>query len=172
MNRKHGFTAGYRNNGFHPIYQAWVDMKKRCSNPRFKRFKDYGGRGITVCARWLDSFSNFLEDVQVGWEPGLLLDRYPNNDGNYEPGNVRWATRKESANNQRHRDIKGGKNPGFGKGGEKNSNSKISNEEAKRIFSLRAQGLTLKDIAKVVGLSLQQVSNILSGKSRRDLKPA
>jgi Helix-turn-helix domain of resolvase len=147
-------------------------MKKRCYNPNFKQFKNYGGRGITVCDRWRHSFSNFLEDVQVGWASGLLLDRYPNNDGNYKSGNVRWATRKESANNKRHRDTKGQKNPDFGKVGEKNSNSKISNEEAKRIFTLRAQGLTLKEIAKIVGVSLQQVHNILSGKSRRDLKPA
>ena len=82
-------------------YRAWASMKTRCLNPRYSRYHDYGGRGIRVCDRWLKSFESFVADV--GLAPGLeySLDRYPNNDGNYEPGNVRWATRSQQQRNKR-----------------------------------------------------------------------
>jgi len=78
---------------------AWKDMKARCSNPNLRNYPDYGGRGIRVCQRWIDSFENFLADM--GQRPdGLSLERI-NNEGNYEPGNCKWATAKEQANNTR-----------------------------------------------------------------------
>jgi hypothetical protein len=74
-------------------------MRDRCTNPRHHAYALYGGRGIAVCARW-ESFENFLADM--GERPaGTSLDRYPNKDGNYEPGNCRWATDVEQANNTR-----------------------------------------------------------------------
>ena len=73
-------------------------MIERTSNPRNKAYKDYGGRGITVCERWL-KFENFFADMGAR-PPGLTLDRR-NNDGNYEPGNCRWATRHEQVVNRR-----------------------------------------------------------------------
>jgi len=83
-----------------PEYRAWRDMRSRCSNPKVKAYPRYGGRGITVCERW-DSFSAFLADVGPRPGPEYQIDRYPNNDGNYEPGNVRWATPEQNNNNRR-----------------------------------------------------------------------
>lgn len=85
-------------------YRIWSLMKDRCNNTKSKVFKFYGGRGITVCKRWLDSFDNFFEDV--GKRPkGKSLDRYPNKNGNYEPTNFRWATAKQQADNTRRNRI-------------------------------------------------------------------
>jgi hypothetical protein len=84
-----------------PEFVAWQSMIQRCTNPEAKAYPRYGGRGITVCERWLVWFENFLDDV--GYRPSRdhSLDRYPDKNGNYESGNVRWATRQEQQNNQR-----------------------------------------------------------------------
>lgn len=79
-------------------------MHQRCRNPKNKNYKDYGGRGVMICARW-NSFVDFFVDIfaEIGERAtGLTLDRI-NNDGNYEPGNVRWATPKQQRANQRTR---------------------------------------------------------------------
>ena len=92
---KHGQTRG----GWTPEYGAWVHMRQRCNNPKNTSFRYYGGRGIRVCDRW-DSFENFLADVGVRPSTDHSLDRYPNQKGNYEPGNVRWATRADQNRNR------------------------------------------------------------------------
>lgn len=81
-------------------YRAWYSMRQRCNNPRDTKYRIYGARGIKVCARWQKSFQDFLEDM--GPRPdGFSLDRYPDKDGNYEPGNCRWASVIEQNNNKR-----------------------------------------------------------------------
>lgn len=82
-----------------PEYQSWASMKTRCLNPKIKHAKNYSGRGVKVCDRWANSFSEFYKDM--GPRPkGKTLDRI-DNDGNYEPGNCRWATPRQQRENTR-----------------------------------------------------------------------
>jgi hypothetical protein len=81
-------------------YDAWIAMKDRCFNPKNGSFEHYGGRGITVCEEWRNSALAFLTHVGPRPSPEHSLDRIDVN-GNYEPGNVQWATRKQQARNQR-----------------------------------------------------------------------
>lgn len=85
----------------HPLYFRWKSMRNRCSNVNNKDYKDYGGRGITVCERWNDFYA-FVEDVGLPPTPTHQLDRI-NNDGDYTPDNVRWATPAEQCLNKRER---------------------------------------------------------------------
>lgn len=86
----------------HALYGTWKTMIQRCTNPKVKQYKDYGGRGIAVCKAWRDSFAKFLEDMGEKPSPQHALERR-NNDKGYGPSNCYWATRKEQAANKRRK---------------------------------------------------------------------
>jgi hypothetical protein len=81
----------------HPLFPVWSRMLSRCENTKDKRYPRYGGRGITVCDRWHD-VRKFIEDMQDGYQHRLTIDRI-DNDGNYEPANCKWSTRKQQNRN-------------------------------------------------------------------------
>lgn len=94
-------------NSGHPLYTTWIQMIRRCTDQKATHYKDYGGRGVYVCSRWTDGdwgemtgFHNFVKDM--GDRPdGTSLDRIDNN-GNYEPGNCRWATDEQQSTNRKN----------------------------------------------------------------------
>ena len=126
---KHGHARTWTQGKVSPEYAAWNAMRQRCRDPNSNSYHHYGGRGISVCERWDTSFANFFADM--GERPSVKhsLDRYPNNNGNYEPGNCRWATRK-----QQHR-----------------------NERRNTVVRFRGKRVALSEAAEMAGLSYQAV---------------
>lgn len=82
-------------------YRIWCGLKYRCYNKNCKEYYLYGGRGITICDEWFNSFQRFFDDMGKKPSSKHSLDRYPNQNGNYEPGNCRWATSMEQGRNKR-----------------------------------------------------------------------
>lgn len=86
--------------GLKSEYGIWSTMKARCYNPNANCYKNYGGKGIKVCDRWRQSFTNFITDMGPKPSPNHTLDRYPDNNGDYGPSNCRWATMKQQNQNR------------------------------------------------------------------------
>ena len=93
---KHGLTR-------HRLFKTWCGLVDRCNNIKNPRYRDYGGRGIKVCPRWLD-IVNFIEDMMPTYVEGLTLDRI-NINGNYEPSNCRWASATTQQRNTKHLQV-------------------------------------------------------------------
>lgn len=108
-NEVHGASSSGGSRQASPEYRCWKSMKERCIRPNHKSFARYGGRGIRICERWLrgegglSGFECFMEDMGPRPSLGHSIDRFPNNDGHYEPGNCRWATSSEQHWTQRGR---------------------------------------------------------------------
>lgn len=125
-----------------PLYRLWYAIKNRCTNPDGQDWKYYGGRGITFCTRW-DSFDLFVADVGPHPGDGWTLDRI-DNDGDYEPGNVRWATRKTQG---------------------RNCNYCVLNLQlAAKIRAAYAQGAKQVELATQYGVSQTAISQVIRGK--------
>lgn len=98
---KHGHAAMVNGRDGTPEYDAWTEMKSRCLNSKHHAYPSYGGRGIRIYSAWVNDFQKFYDYIGPRPSKRHSLDRYPNNDGNYVPGNVRWATKEEQGNNRR-----------------------------------------------------------------------
>jgi hypothetical protein len=126
----------------HPLYWTWASMKKRCYYSGCPYYHLYGGRGIKVCSRWLNSFTNFISDVGDRPSPGYSLDRI-DNDGDYEPENIRWATPATQSR--------------------KNKNAKLTLEKSKLIREAHMRGASKAALAREFEVSETAIYDVIYG---------
>lgn len=143
MPRTHGLT--YANGKRTALHMLWLNIRNRCNNPRGQDYKHYGARGIQVCARW-NSFAIFAADVGPHPGAGLTLDRIET-DKDYEPGNVRWATRQTQARNRPY--------------------CILDRNKAEDIRKMYAAGNTQVKLAQQFGVTQASISQIVRGVSWR-----
>lgn len=142
-NKTHGMS-------FSPEYATWAAMKQRCYNENIDGYKNYGGRGIIICERWLYSFENFYLDMGKKPFPKAQIDRI-DNEGNYEPGNCEWVT---SRTNMRHTTI-----------------TKLTMDKARIIRGLFAYTyLSYTGIGELFGVSRHAVRAIINNKIWKELE--
>jgi hypothetical protein len=140
----HGDSGAYKRT---KLYARWINMKARCNNPNATRYENYGGRGITVCQEWQDSFEAFKEwALANGYEENLQINRI-DNDGNYCPENCDWVTNTENLRNQ--------------------STTLLTLDSAQECIDL-AKTLSISEIAKKLGISYSSVYSCVTGKTWKD----
>lgn len=141
---KHGHALG---SGKSPEYRCWRWVMARCYNRKSRNYPRYGARGIRVCPEWRRDFLAFFAHVGPRPSPQHSLDRFPDNDGNYEPGNVRWATAEEQARNR--------------------STSKLTLESVAHIRRRLQAGEPQRAVARAFGVSHGLISHISTGRTWR-----
>ena len=129
-----------------PEYRIWAHIKERCLKPKTKEYKNYGGRGIKVCDRWLNNFDNFLEDMGSRPTSKHQIDRI-DNDGNYEPDNCHWVVQLHNARNKR---------------------TTLTEHQVRDIRKHLFMGLMNMDIEPMVGVHRSIISNIRRGHSYKN----
>jgi hypothetical protein len=145
---QHGLSA-------HPLYGTWLEMRRRCRDKNIPSYRNYGGRGICVCQKWDASFTEFLKDVGNRPEGDYSLDRI-NNNGNYEPGNVRWATKKQQVKNRRKEMLIRGS---------RHALSKLTDDLVRDARLRDKNGATQRELAQRHGVSKTTIAAAINGKT-------
>lgn len=145
---RHGHCRKMQGTKRSPLWIVWMGIRQRCANPRNRAWSMYGGRGIVMCQRWMDSFEAFVEDMGSR-PPGTSIDRIDPN-GHYEPGNCRWATDKEQGRNKR--------------------SVRLTWDLVQEIHGRREHGEPTKSIAARMGITDNHARNIIAGRVWKDAK--